>query len=197
LRWISISPNGRFVATGTWQGAGVRVWDIETGRLAKELPEPSHSSVLFSPDGRWLLTAGLEYHLYETATWRPGPTISLESKNFLVGVMAFSPDSQLLAIAYGRRAIRLLEAKTARPLADLEAPALSLISGLSFSGAGRELVASDGLGQIHVWNLPLIRERLAPLKLDWDLPPYAPRPESLNPVRFEIIETEAGAAKAL
>ena len=193
LRWLSISPGAEWVATGTRWGEGVRVWDIQSQRMIKELPEPGGSSVLFSPDGRWLLTAGAEYHLFETQSWHPGPRISVESKNLLVGVMAFSPDSQLLAIAYGRRAIRLLQTNTGQPLADFEAPSLSLVQGLCFNANGRQLLASDGLGQLHLWNLPSTRERLAALKLDWDLPAYLPQVEKLplTPVRFEVIESEA------
>jgi WD40 repeat protein len=31
LNTIALSPNGRWVATGTWRGTGVRVWDARTG----------------------------------------------------------------------------------------------------------------------------------------------------------------------
>ena len=84
--------------------------------------------------------------------------------------MAFSPDSQVLAIACGRTAVRLLETKTARTLADFEAPLLSAVMGINFSPDGGELLTADGLGQIHVWNLRLIRQRLAAMKLDWGFP---------------------------
>jgi hypothetical protein len=51
------------------------------------------------------------------------------------------------------------------------------------------LVVSDGLGKVHVWDLRLIRQRLAEMKLDWDLPPYAPetQPSSQDPVRLEVL----------
>ena len=169
MRHISISPDGRWVATGTWDGVGVRIWDGERGTLARELPIPASADVLFSPDGRWLVTGGSEYEWWEAGSWRPGPRVRLPSKNFPHGVMAFSPDSEVLAIACGGRAVRLLEATTARTLADLEAPRLSLVRGITFSPDGGSLLVSDGLGQVHVWNLRLIRARLATMNLDWDL----------------------------
>ena len=190
MRHIAMSPDGKWVATGTWQGSGVKVWDVKSRRLVHEFPEPSHANVLFSPDGRWLVTAGADYHLWEAETWKAGPPIALEIKNHLMGIMAFSRDSQFLAIASGgRRTVRLLETKTARMLAEFELPTLSLINGLCFSGDGGQLAVSDGLGQVHVWDLRLIRKRLAMMKLDWDLPPYAPetRLASQGTVRFEVI----------
>jgi serine/threonine protein kinase/WD40 repeat protein len=172
MRYISISPNGKWVATGTWNGSKVRIWDSQSGKIVQELPEPGQADVLFSPDGHWLVTGGTDYHLWETETWRAGPPISLSSITLGVGCMAFSRDSQLLAVTCGRRGVRLLEAKTGRTLADLESPTPALIKALCFSHEGNRLVAADGLGQVHVWNLPLIRQRLAALKLDWDLPVY-------------------------
>jgi eukaryotic-like serine/threonine-protein kinase len=194
MRQISMSPDGRWVATGTWRGSGVKVWDAQSGRLVHEFPEPTHANVLFSPDGRWVLTAGAEYHLWETETWRAGPLISSDSINHVHGIMAFSRDSQLLAIASGgRRTVRLLETKTARTLAEFESPALSLVNGLCFSGDGGQLVVSDGLGQVQVWDLRLIRQRLAQMKLDWDLPPYAPETQSSSQgrIHLEVIDTRA------
>ena len=190
MRHISMSPDGKWVATGTWQGSGVKVWDAQSGRLEKEFPESSHANVLFSPDGRWLVTAGVEYRLWQTPSWQPGPQISSQSKNHLLGQMAFSRDSQLLAIASGgRRSVRLLETKTARTVAEFESPAASLVNGLCFSADDSQLLASDGLGQVHVWDLRRIRQRLAQMKLDWDLPPYAATVEKRpsRPLRLEVI----------
>ena len=82
--------------------------------------------------------------------------------------MAFSPDSRVLAISSGGRAVRLSETKTARTLADIESPLLSLVEGICFSPDGTKLLAADGLGQVHIWDLRLIRQRLAAMKLDWD-----------------------------
>ena len=169
MRHISISPDGNWIATGTWEGAGVKIWNGERGALATELPDQGGADVLFSPDDRWLVTGGVDYHLWRVGTWRLGPTILLPSKNYPRGVMAFSPDSQMLAISCGRTIVRLLEAKTARTLAEFEAPLLSQVLGITFSPDGGKLLASDGLGQIHVWDLRLIRQRLAAMQLDWDL----------------------------
>jgi tetratricopeptide (TPR) repeat protein len=63
------------------------------------------------------------------------------------------------------------------------------VNGLAFSGDNRRLLAADALGQIHVWDLWLIRKRLAQMNLDWDMPPYTLQNESPAPgnVRFEVV----------
>jgi hypothetical protein len=45
-----------------------------------------------------------------------------------------------------------------------------LVKGLCFSRDGDQLLASDGLGQIHAWDLRLIRSRLAAMNLNWETP---------------------------
>jgi eukaryotic-like serine/threonine-protein kinase len=194
--YVSITPDGEWVAIGTWQGSGVKVWSTRTGEVVRELPEPSHANVLFSPDGNWLLTAGNEYRLWKRDTWEPGS--ALPAVSMTMGVMAFSWDSLVLALTINAgRAVRLLEIKTARILADFEPPSVSEIRGLCFSRDDRRLLASDGAGQVHVWDLPLIRQRLAAMNLDWDLPPYLREAEAppLKPVRLEVILERANRSE--
>ena len=51
----ALSPDGRYVATGTSRGRGVKVWDTDTGRLAHDLPAKGSAGVVFTPDGLRLL----------------------------------------------------------------------------------------------------------------------------------------------
>src|SRR5262249_40756772 len=53
-----ISPDGRWVATATWKGQDVKVWEVATGRLAWQW-ECGSAKVQFSPDGRWLALIAL------------------------------------------------------------------------------------------------------------------------------------------
>jgi serine/threonine protein kinase/WD40 repeat protein len=185
--FVSISPRGEWVATGTWQGLGVKVWDARTGRLVRDLPAPDSAAVLFSPDGRWLLTGSHDYRLWKTDDWEPGPPIQLHSA-LLLQAMSFSPDSRLLALTRDGRMIRLLETRSARVLAEFEAPAVALIMAVCFSPDGEHLIVSDGQGQVHAWNLRRIRERLARWGLDWDTPAYAESTKApLLPTRLTAI----------
>jgi hypothetical protein len=51
---VAVSLDGHWVASGTWVGTQVKVWDTTTGTLAADLPG-SDAMVGSSPDGRWLV----------------------------------------------------------------------------------------------------------------------------------------------
>ncbi len=191
---VAISPNGEWVATGTWKNRDVKIWEAATGRLEQTLDFPDSELVLFSPDGQWLITAGekMNYQLWEVGSWQrkfsipPGPGVPM------FGAMAFSPDSRLLAIGRTSDDIRLLEAKTGRPIAKLEAPDRFVISRLCFSHDGTQLLALDKVNNIHVWDLRELRLFLKSMNLDWDLPAYPADGEAhrLQPFRFELITAD-------
>ena len=70
VRSVSVSPDGRWVATGSHNGAGCKVWDAQTGQLVKELmPNEGMINVCFSPDGHWLGAGNSEsYRLWATGS---------------------------------------------------------------------------------------------------------------------------------
>jgi WD40 repeat protein len=168
-----ISPDGRWVATATWHGNDVKVWEVATGRLAWQLPYSS-AKVQFSPDGRWLAVAqfpGRECRLWQVGSWRPGPTIDLPADFF--GAMAFARHGRLFAIADGGR-VRLVDPDSGCEVATLDAGSSEAhFYCLAFSPDGTRVAAGrDHI--IHLWDLRLIRAQLAARGLDWDAPPYPP-----------------------
>jgi WD40 repeat protein len=66
------SPNGELVATGAGTGPGERatIWSMATGEALRRLDGPQDEVEQFSPDGRLLLTYGLDgfERVYEVAT---------------------------------------------------------------------------------------------------------------------------------
>jgi serine/threonine protein kinase/WD40 repeat protein len=181
-RYVAVSPDGRWVATGSHAGAGVKLWNSRTGEMIKKFSDDG-SLVGFSPDGTWLaVNEGGWVLLWATDTWQPGQKIE--------GTFAdFSSDGKLLAVSTGTGAMRLVDPATGREFARLDDPHQDRSSRTSFSPDGTRLVASnnDSL-TVHVWDLREIREQLAPMGLDWDLPPYPPRvPNPIRLLRVEII----------
>ena len=56
-RSVAVSPNGQWVATGGFgYPGGAKVWDARSRKLEKDLPVGSYCQVVFSPDGKRLLT---------------------------------------------------------------------------------------------------------------------------------------------
>ena len=54
LRSMAVSPDGQWVASGTWRQTNVVIWDARTGNRLKDLRADGSSEVGFSPNGRSL-----------------------------------------------------------------------------------------------------------------------------------------------
>jgi eukaryotic-like serine/threonine-protein kinase len=178
VAFVALSPDGRWMATGTFRGAGgVEVWDVSSGKPAVSLLRESEMTrVAFSPDGRWLLTStNREHQLWEVGTWRPGRRFERDNPG-LFGPAAFSRDGRMLALASTRYTIQLIDLATHESLARLESPAPQHLSWLCFGPDGSQLAAASENHAVQLWDLPVIRRRLADMRLDWDLPPYPPAP---------------------
>ncbi|HUY34025.1 MAG TPA: serine/threonine-protein kinase [Pirellulales bacterium] len=179
LDWVRFSPDERWVATGTWQGTGVKLWDAATGRLAHALREPN-AQLCFSPDGRWLVSGNAKgFWSRELETLRSGVIDRARRRASVPGPAAFSADGKMLAIAHQLREVQLIDAYSNQELATLPAPRPMTISGLYFNNDGSRLTVVCG-DVVQVWELALIRRELRDLHLDWSiseiplgLPPWA------------------------
>jgi WD40 repeat protein len=204
LRYTRLSPDGRWLATSTWNGTNAKVWDVARRTLAWELP-CGDAIVGFSSDGRWLITAlEHEYRLWHAGSWRPGLTI--RSDNGVNGNFAFTPDGGLLAVDRGGLVL-LVDPDSGREFATLEPPpeAARGVNWLAFSPDGGRLAVPVDT-EVRVWDLRRIRAQLAEMGLDWDAPPLStPDPaETASPplrVRVEldapILDSRQDAAPAV
>lgn len=187
-RNVDVSPDSRWVATGSHWGDRVKIWDAQSGKLVRDLPVPGGSGVCFSPDGRWLLTTCDGCRLWNVGTWDEARNIGGVSARY-----AFSPDSRVVAVENGDGVIRLVNPQTGRDYACLADPHQDRANCIAFSSNGSQLVATnrDSLS-IHVWNLRAIRDHLKGMGLDWDLPDYPPPSvENSRPIQVAVIEDSA------
>ena len=185
VRCIAVSPDGRWVATGSHWGTKVKVWHAQSGKLEKELPVETGSMVVFSPNGKWLATTGDGLRLWAVNSWDEGPHIGGGTSFTPV---AFTNDGKLLAVETGNGVVRLVNPDTGREYARLEDPHQDRAGAMTFSRDGTQLVTtSNDSHSIHVLDLRTIREQLTKMGLDWELPAYGP-PKSDNgqPLRVEL-----------
>jgi serine/threonine protein kinase/WD40 repeat protein len=177
-----ISPDGRWVAIGSWYGPGAAVWDAASGERVADLPLAGMSHIEFSPDGAWLATSDVEaVRVWATGTWRQARQ-SLQ----IVSLLGFSPDGRLLVAAPDRTRIRLIDFATLEEVATLEPPESYYTTECAFNPDGTLLAQfTNRNGVVHLWDLRQIRAELATIGLDWDHPPY-PYSARDTPVPWQV-----------
>jgi hypothetical protein len=179
----AISADGRWIATGTFKGYGVKLWDGKTGKFVCELPENLYSAgPSFSLDGHWLATVQEdEYRFWEVGTWKPVLRIARNGGNCPA---AFAPDGRTVAVGVTPYTLKLIDVLTGHEIATLRPPDRQDFDYTRFSPDGNYLAVSAA-GVLQVWDLRAIRRRLAVLGLDWDPPATfnaADTPESVPPI---------------
>jgi WD40 repeat protein len=187
--FIAISPDGRWVARGSWHRSGVSVYDTRSGALVRDLPVVGSALVMFSPDGRRLLTsAAAEYCLWEVGSWRRKHVIQ-HFGAMMAGRAVFSPDARVAASDKSPTADQLIEIATGRELASLEPPGSQHHGPMCFSADGSQLIISSPPSNLRVWDLRVLRSWLAPRGLDWEMPDYpaAPAAQSTGPLRVQVL----------
>jgi len=150
---FEFSPDGAWLADGTLNEGIARIWDVETGTLARTLlvssPGTDVHDVAFSADGRLLAAGGQGWNVLIFRAEDGGVEQSLATGE---GTMSldFSPDGRILAISC-EGALGLWDVETGRRLRTLSHSAAVL--PVTFSLDGRFLACGVHGGRVAVWTL--------------------------------------------
>ncbi|MEZ6099303.1 MAG: WD40 repeat domain-containing serine/threonine-protein kinase [Pirellulaceae bacterium] len=183
VRHTSVSPDGKYVATGSisWRvnrdilPDTITVWDSVTGSRVIDLWQ-GEGAPQFSPDGNWLAVSSSTFpesvRVWRVGTWQPMPTPGpVEGSG--IAAIAFDPTSRLMAVQ-GHR-IRLLVPETGKEVAYLSVAEETSLAPQCFAPDGSRLIAMGvHNGMLYVWDLRAIRHQLDELGLNWSDPPASP-----------------------
>lgn len=162
---LTFSPDGRMLAAsgGKEKNSRVCIWDVNSGRLLRELDNPDHEGVAglaFSPDSKLLATASFNNtaQLWEV----PSGNLRATLKGHVQAVLgvAFSPDGKTLATGGDDRKVKLWNVATQQEMATLEL-LRGGCRGVRFSPDGRALAVASFLDPepyIWLWEVPSFEE---------------------------------------
>jgi RNA polymerase sigma factor (sigma-70 family) len=155
---LAFAPGGKALASAGV--GGVCIWDLATGRPLQRLPVPHLVRALaYSPDGKWLVTAGHEVRLLEAATGKEVRRLQT-TRGLSLDVVAFSSDGRTVATgetrgarAFGDKgaALILWDATTGKVLHRLKGH--EDVTAVAFSRDGKTVASGSADKQVRLWDV--------------------------------------------
>jgi RNA polymerase sigma factor (sigma-70 family) len=150
-RYLAVSPDGKTLATDTYQDGPLRLWNAETGRAVALLDSGKRSwshQVAFSPDGRVIAFGTNDsVQLWDTKTHKLLRQIKGAGPEF-----AFSPDSATLYTL--GPLLERWDVRTGKALyPDVRAEGhVGPVTAVAFAPGGRSLATVGADGTLRVWD---------------------------------------------
>lgn len=152
---LAFGPDGTWLVTGCNGDDRMRIWDLATARVRKEIPITITSShaLTVSPDGTRVATRDYDW---STATWRLS-VFDIESGKLLFttkgSALAYSPDGRwLAATADDEKTLLLLNARTHDSIAELSGHEERVYKAV-FSHDSRYLASCSQDRTVRVWKV--------------------------------------------
>jgi WD40 repeat protein len=143
---IAFSPDGKFIATGGSDKSRVRLWDVASGKLAKEFMTKGQylNCARFSRDGKWLLTGHGDFkaHLWDSASGELKTTFAATESGISAShfVADISPDGRFVATIGYHGPAKLWDASSGKEVAQLpDKPSKAESLCVAFSPDGKLL----------------------------------------------------------
>src|SRR5262249_46370231 len=129
---------------------GVKLWDLQTGKLLGVPEQFGASAVAFSTAGKWLASAGYDKNVYVSNSMT-GEHHKLFHPGNQVECLAISPDSPRLASGGEDKNIAFGDLPTGREVLSLPGHP-DRCECLAFSPDGHRLASASFDGTIRIWD---------------------------------------------
>lgn len=173
---VALSPDQHLLAIGTgqsglrssWHSADrlashIQLWDLTTGKKVAEMEGHGTfvNAMAFSPDGKTLLSGGIDptLKIWRTSDGYLQTSIKLHKEG--VTAVAFSPDGTQFAFGRANGAIEIRQTSDGRLLHSLQSQEKLSVSDLKFDFDGKLLISeygyestayTSGQGAVQIWQ---------------------------------------------
>jgi WD40 repeat protein len=157
LAW---SPDGRTLATGSYEKQVVRLWDAESGRLLHTLEIPIArlaAALTWSSDGQ-RVSAQMNGHL-ECHTWNAADGKLLRTVPLWGHYPTFSPNGKQLAGVSDEGRIGIWDVETGKEVGQVTGYK-GTVSRIAWSPDGKRLAFTVTPNEVRVWEVKTIKEIL-------------------------------------
>jgi mono/diheme cytochrome c family protein len=153
VRAVAFAPDGKRALVCA--DRAVYVIDVTGGKVVRTLQGHTKAVVaaMFSPDGRWILSASDDrtMRLWDTATGHQ--VRGLGAKDHGVTSIAFGPDGKHVLSGGSDGSVRLWEAASGKEVSALRRHAQPLV-GVAFYPGGRHTLSVSRDAAVQIWRLP-------------------------------------------
>ena len=149
---VSYSPDGQFIATGSWDHS-IRIWSAVTHQPVATLNGHTGAvtSVAYRPDGDRIISGGRDHaiRVWDARTYQPVATLSGHTGS--VTTVAYSRDGSAIISGSEDHTVMVWDAATHQLTEALTGHA-GVVYSVSYSPNGKSIISGGWDGAINIWS---------------------------------------------